>query len=216
MEKEEIREAVAEFIEKILSLVPPYNEVSNKLIGLGNRYRSGYDRKYELTTQELSSFFPNLGFEDMSLLMRLFGFEMKSDGRIEASTYSSTFHPLSDLRDRIYEVFNDDEFRKRLSDFTQREIENPARKFVSAAIEAIKKHEKGDKAIDLLKVMSEEEFSLEISRIKNKLIDKEIKIEEDELKELLSVLGHSGLVYSRSGSYEIRKPFKKHIPEFLR
>lgn len=200
-EIEKIRKDIAEFVEKILSLVPPYDRISIFL------RECGFSRNF----REMSKAHPELlQPEVFSILQQLLGIEIGGDGSISFS-YDHIGYYLNGLIANIYKVFDSDNFRKELSEFIGKDIPNPLEEYVKVCINAIKQQD--TKMIEILKVLIDESHNFE--GLKNELNKRGILLEEDNLKSYLRTLKRLGLVEESYG-YRIKDTIKKiHLKNFL-
>lgn len=210
MEGENFKEDLAKFIEKLISLVPPYDDISIKVQGLNSVHED------HRNTMDVTSLFPQVDIQNFSLISKLFGLEMRSGGKIDSSVYG-IFKTLRELSGEVYKLLDDDRFRSELSNFIGKEIGNPAKEFVSKTVEAIKEHEEGDKMINILMIIQEKGISTHLSEIKEMLGDKGISVENHELEDVTKMLLYSGIVNEVSPkSFSIPDHFRKHLSDILK
>ena len=199
-EIEKIRKDIAEFVEKILSLVPPYDEISTFL------RECGFSRNF----REMSKAHPELlQPEVFSILQQLLGIEIGGDGSISFS-YDHIGYYLNDLIANIYKVFNNGNFRKELSEFIGKEIPNPVENYVKACTDAIRQD---TRMVEILKVLIDGFYNSK--ELKNKLDSKGISLNEDELMFYLKNLKRLGLIEVNYGGYCVKDIMKKHLKKYL-
>lgn len=198
-EIEKIRKDIIEFVEKILSLVPPYDRISIFL----------RECEFSKNFREMSKAHPELFHPEVfSIIQQLLGIKIESDGSISLNHIG---YYLNYLIANIYKVFDNDDFRRDLSEFIGKDIPNPLEEYVKVCINAIKQQDA--KMIEILKVLIDGSYNFE--ELKNELNKRGIILEEDNLKSYLRTLKRLGLI-EKYYEYRIKDTIKKTLEKFLR
>ena len=201
--EEEFKKELAEFIVKLLNIVPPYDTISHRIMGL--------KRIYYPSTEDLAFIFPEISIENLSLLQKLFGMDLRSNGIVNTSTGSYLISRVEELRNSIYNLFDDDSFRTKISKYIGKEIPNPSKVFVENAFEAINKHEKRKELLEIMKIMASHS-RISVNDILTIFSERGIVMIKEEIEELLRILTHLGLVENWTVShYRILDVLRRHI-----
>jgi len=197
----DVKMSLQKFIQKLLDLVPPYDKMATFLW------------EYPSTTslKNLAENYPEYTSLDVfSLIQRLFGMEIKSDGTLllDYTEGRRLGRALNELIKAVFETFDDDCLRKELSQFIGQKIQNPLEEYVKACIETIDK-----KALEILKLLLSSSYEEE--ELRNILIDKGIAIDESELRDVLSTLLRFGLIKQSYNHWSIVSRVKRHLEKHI-
>lgn len=205
---EDVRKSLGEFVEKLLSLVPPYDMISmfSRECNFSGNFR-------ELSVAHPEFFNP----EVFSVIQRLLGLEIRSSGEITLSSRDGVGYYLNYVIGYVYEILDDDNFRDELSRFVEKQIPNPLEEYIKTCIDAVKQQD--DKMIEVLRILTTVDYC-SAKELKVKLDDKGIKVDEKELQAYVRTLSRLGLVetswYSDgSYSYKISSRKRRHLKKYL-
>jgi hypothetical protein len=195
-EVEKIRKEVGEFVEKLLSLIPPYDRVSMLL------RECALSKSFIEMSKAHSEFFQP---EVFSIIQKLLGIEIESSGAIDLD-YNRAGYYLSELIADLYIVLDDDDFRRELSIFIGKDLPNPLEEYVKACVDAIKQQDA--KIMEILKVLIGRSYKFE--ELKSELNKKGIIVEDNDLISYLRTLKRLGIVEEYYG-YRIVDRVEKHL-----
>ena len=198
-EIENIKEKIAEFVEKLIRLVPPYDDISIFLreCGLSGDF-------IEMSKVHTQFFYPEI----FSIIQRLLRIRIESSGAISLDTGVGYY--LYNLIFSIYDVFDDDDFRRELSEFIGKELPNPLEVCVRKVIEAIKQQD--EKMIKIIEILIDRSY--EFNELKNELDKRGIRLDTNTLKGYLRTLKRLGLIEQYYG-YRIPTKVKRHLEKNL-
>ena len=195
-----VKKDIGEFVEKLLSLVPPYDRISifARECGLSVNFR-------EMSKAYSEFFHP----EVFSIIQRLLGIKIESDGSMSLNDLG---YYLNNFIENIYKILNDDDFRRELSEFIGKDLPNPLEEYVKVCIDAIKQQDV--KMIEILKILIDESYEFE--SLKSELNKKGITLEDSDLRSYLSTLKRLGLIEKSYRSYKVTNLMKRHLENYLR
>ncbi len=198
----EIKLALREFVQKLLNIVPPYDKTSAFLI----------ECQSATSLKDLAKNYPEyVSLDAFSLIQKLLGLGIRSDGSLyfDHAEGRRLGHTLNELTKAIFETLDNDDLRKELSQFIEQEVPNPLEEYVKACINEIE----NKKALEVLRLLLGNSYKEE--ELKDVLIDKGIIINEDELKESLSILSRLRLIERSYGYWSINYRIKRHLEKLL-
>ena len=198
----EIKLALRDFVQKLLNIVPPYDKTSAFLI----------ECQSATSLKDLAKNYPEyVSLDAFSLIQKLLGLGIRSDGSLyfDHAEGRRLGHTLNELTKAIFETLDNDDLRKELSQFIEQEVPNPLEEYVKACINEIE----NKKALEVLRLLLGNSYKEE--ELKDVLIDKGIIINEDELKESLSILSRLRLIERSYGYWSINYRIKRHLEKHL-
>ncbi len=193
--KEEVKEKISKLVELLLALTPISNEIVRIL-------RETEIMKYSEIAEKYEDYFDPKAF---SRIAELLGIEV-SGGRVSLR-YDGIGSFLKNLSGAIELKLSDDEFRKELSEWLEKEIPDPAERYVRLCMESIKEDEK--LGLRVLKYLSR--YGSYYSAIKEELAKEGISTSEDEIRESLYKISDLGIISIGKDGAAVVGVYEKYI-----